>query len=234
MIGKILALLFPGRCPICDEILEYGDMICPECMRETICISEPICKKCGKPIENQRLEYCYDCSKDKHLYDAGRAVFVYQGAVKKSLYRFKYQNKREYAEYYAWQTAKQWGEWIKRQEIDVIVPVPLHVKRKKERGYNQAEIYARKLGKRLGIPVEANLLIRQKNTIPQKELNNLKRKNNLKKAFKCRQNIVQFKRVLLVDDIYTTGSTIDAVAEVLKNKGVKKIFFVCISIGRGW
>lgn len=76
-------------------------------------------------------------------------------------------------------------------------------------------------------------MIRVKQTVPQKRLNDTQRKNNLKKAFKCPGNIVQFKKILLVDDIYTTGSTMDAAAEILKDMGIQKVFFVCISIGRG-
>lgn len=208
-------------------------MICRNCEAKLIYITEPACKKCGKQLENEIAEYCYDCIRKKHVYDAGKAVFSYQGIIKESLYRFKYSDKRDYAYFYATETAKLYGRWLKSRNIDAIVPIPLHKKRRKKRGYNQAELYARFLGELLDIPVFTKMLIRVENTKPQKNLNDAERKNNLKKAFKYNENIVQSRCILLVDDIYTTGSTIDAAAEELKVAGVQKVYFTCVSIGRG-
>ena len=97
----------------------------------------------------------------------------------------------------------------------------------------RAELFAKEIGKRTGIPVETKLLYRCINTRPQKELNDQERKKNLKKAFTIAQNIVQLRKVLLVDDIYTTGSTVDAAAECLKVSGIQEVYVLCISIGRG-
>lgn len=233
MLRRILDILYPPRCPVCTVILPAGQLICEECEKQIVYVKEPFCKSCGKPLESEREEYCYDCRRRQHTYEAGVALVVYQGAVKKSLYAFKYQNKREYVRFYAKRTAERYAEWIRRHQIEAIVPIPLHKKRKRKRGYNQAELYADELGRLMGIPVVKNGLVRTKNTRPQKELNDVQRKNNLKKAFKCNPDIVQFRYVLLVDDIYTTGSTIDAAAAELKRSGVRCVYFVCISIGRG-
>ena len=116
----------------------------------------------------------------------------------------------------------------------MILPVPLHRKRRRQRGYNQAGIIAEEIGRQMGIPVLGNLLVRCVDTRPQKELNDKERKNNLKNAFKIVQNNVQLKRILLVDDIFTTGSTMDGAAEVLKEAGASDVYFVSVSIGRGW
>ena len=116
----------------------------------------------------------------------------------------------------------------------MIVLILLYKKKQKKRGYNQAEVFAKALGEKVGIPVCTDLLTREKNTIPQKELNETERKNNLKNAFKITKNIVQLSYILLVDDIYTTGSTIDAAATVLREAGCKYIYFICVSIGRGF
>lgn len=234
MFERLLSVFYPPRCPVCDGITEYGRRVCPDCESKLTEVCEPVCKKCGKPLEDERAEFCYDCSRTSHAFDAGKAVFVYRAGIRESLYRFKYQNRREYARYYAEQTARKYGAWIRRMGVEAIVPIPLHARRFRERGYNQAELYARHLGRLLGIPVERKLLTRVKYTVPQKNLNDVSRKKNLKKAFKCSGNIVQFNKMLLVDDIYTTGSTMDAAAETLRNMGVQSIFFVCISIGRGW
>ena len=233
MFQNFLSLMYPLRCPVCDGIPEFGESICPACEKKLVFIREPFCMKCGKPLEDGRTEFCYDCTVKKHAFESGRALFVYQGIVKDSLYRFKYQNKREYACFYAQCTFRQYGRWIRRMGIEAVIPIPLHKRRMRERGYNQAGLYAKYLGKELGLPVEDDFLIRVRYTTPQKELNENQRKNNLKKAFKCQRNVVQFKKILLVDDIFTTGSTMDAAAEALMSTGIQKVYFSCISIGRG-
>lgn len=150
------------------------------------------------------------------------------------MYRFKYKNKREYADYYAEEAAGLYEKWVRMHGIEAIVPIPMYDAKKRARGYNQAEVFAKKLGAQLGIPVDCRLIKRVKNTIPQKELNDRQRKDNLKGAFQLRTNIVKYKKLLLVDDIYTTGSTIDAAAETLQAAGVEHIYFICICIGEGY
>ena len=237
---QIIELLFPRRCALCDDVLPVvgadwkGSYICQKCKKNLQVVKEPVCKKCGKPLENERAEYCMDCGRKKHAYTQGKAVFVYQGAIQSSLYRFKYLNRREYADFYADWAVMRYEKWIRQKNVQLIVPVPLHKNRQKKRGYNQAELFARALGTRLNIPVCTNLLVRERNTVPQKELNDTERKHNLKNAFKITQNIVQLSCILLVDDIYTTGSTMDAIATVLKRAGYRDIYFICASIGKGF
>lgn len=233
MVNWVIDLIYPRRCPGCETTLNAKTIICNTCQAKLIYIEEPACKKCGKPLDNEVIEYCYDCIRKKHVYDAGKAVFAYQGVIRDSLYRFKYSDKRDYAYFYAIETVERYGKWITNRGVDAIVPIPLHKKRRKKRGYNQAELYARFLGELLDIPVYTKMLIRVEDTKPQKDLNDTERKNNLKKAFKYSENIVQSKCILLVDDIYTTGSTMDAAAEELKVAGVQKVYFACVSIGRG-
>ena len=112
------------------------------------------------------------------------------------------------------------------------MPVPVHAARKRERGYNQAEALAGEIGRRMGIPVDFRLIKRVKKTLPQKLLDDRERQNNLKRAFKIARNDVKLKRVVIIDDIYTTGSTIDACALELKRAGVEKVYFIAIAIGK--
>ena len=142
------------------------------------------------------------------------------------MYRFKYSNKREYADFYAKEAVRIYGDWIRRKQIEAIVPVPMYRLKEKGRGYNQAAVFARTLGEKMNLPVEKRMVKRIRNTTPQKI--------NLKKAFQLVPNIVKYRKILIVDDIYTTGSTIDAVAEVLLQAGVDEIYFLCISIGEGF
>lgn len=195
-------------------------------------IQEPRCKKCGKPIRYEEQEYCYDCQKQSFHYIQGKSLWIHKGAVPWSIYQFKYHNRRIYGQFYAYELYRIYGKLIRLWGIDLIVPVPLHWRRRRKRGYNQAEIVARHLGELTGIPVEKRLVIRKKYTKPQKTLNNKERVRNLKDVFEVRKTAVRQKNILLVDDIYTTGSTIDAVSRVLLEKGHNKVWFLTISIGQ--
>lgn len=130
--------------------------------------------------------------------------------------------------------AERYEDLLRSWNPDALVPIPLHKTRKRKRGFNQAQLLAEKLGKRLEIPVEKRILERTKKTGPQKELNDVQRRANLKNAFQVRQNDVRLKRIVLVDDIYTTGSTIDAAVAVLLEHGAEKVYFLTICIGRGF
>lgn len=232
-------LLFPRRCPICDSVLFESFLfdtegICTQCKKGLTYIKEPVCKKCGKPIGDERQEYCYDCKKYPRAYTQGKALWVYKDEVKISIYRFKYQNRQEYASYYGEELVRVFGRWIEGCKIQGIVPIPLHAAKKRQRGYNQAELLAREIGSQMGIPVYPNLLARVRNTKAQKNLNDAERKNNLKKAFKIHGNKIQLDHILLVDDIYTTGSTINEAAIELRLAGAEYIYFISISIGSGY
>lgn len=189
---------------------------------------------CGRPVKEGQ-EYCYDCGR-KDLSESfvqGKSLFLYRGAIRKIMYRFKYSNKREYAVFFAEEAWRIYGEWIQKNGIQAIIPVPMYGPKQRRRGYNQAECFAKELSKQTQIPVQTGLVKRVRDTAPQKELNDIQRKNNLKSAFHCEQNIVQYSRVLLVDDIYTTGSTADAVYEELKKNGVTEVYFLSMCIGEG-
>lgn len=197
-------------------------------------VTEPLCKKCGKPLSVREAEYCPDCERKKHFYTRGRAALEYDSLMRESIGRFKYNNRREYGNFYVQELLDICGPAVRSWNVDLLIPIPLHKSRRRKRGFNQAELIAKGLGRELGIPVSANCLLRTRKTSPQKELNDQERKNNLKNAFQVVDYDVKFKKVLLIDDIYTTGSTIDAAASVLLESGVEKVYFLSISIGRGY
>ncbi len=229
----ILELIYPTRCPFCDEpLLKSERPVCAFCSGQIEWATEPYCMKCGKVLQDAETEYCADCRSYHHFFERGRSVFVYKGPVKKSIYRFKYAGRKEYAKAYAMLAQQHLGGYVRKVAPDALVPVPLHRKRYNRRGYNQARLFATALGNRMGIPVYADLVKRTRNTLPQKMLERSERQNNLKKAFKINRNDVKLNTIIIIDDIYTTGSTIDALAEVLREAGVEKIFFLTISGGR--
>lgn len=211
-----------------------GALICEPCRLRLHPVKEPLCKKCGKPLSAEEAEYCPDCARKKHLYTRGRAALEYDSLMRESIGRFKYKNRREYADFYVQELLDTCGPAVRSWDVDLLIPIPLHKSRRRKRGFNQAELIAKGLGRELGIPVSSNSLLRTRKTSPQKELNDQERKNNLKNAFQVVDPDVKFKKVLLIDDIYTTGSTIDAAAAVLLEGGAEKVYFLSISIGRGY
>ena len=241
MKEKWIKLLFPPRCPGCDCILEPWEQegFCESCKKKISLVGDRCCMKCGKFLEGGKggdvgdfeEEYCGDCRNNRHVYAQGRSVYAYRGPMKGSMYRFKYGNRRCYARVFAADAEKTLGEWIRRRDPQVIVPVPLYFRKRKKRGYNQAAVWAKELGERMSIPVEKGVLLRLRATRPQKELNPAGRIYNLDKAFYARGDLVAGKRILLADDIYTTGSTMDAAAGELLAAGAAEV--CCISICTG-
>lgn len=233
----IVQFLWPEVCPFCERVYKEG--ICPKCEIELrkLQIKEPKCMKCGKPVRYQEQEYCYDCAHNIHSYDRGFSIWLHKSLVKQSVYQFKYHNRRCYGPYYAEVMAGLYKEIIQNMQIkhpDVIIPIPLHKKRRKMRGYNQTEIIADHLGKMIGVPEKKRWLLRKNYTDPQKILNRKARKKNLENAFEVSDAFRPVSTVLLIDDIYTTGSTIDSAAKRLKESGVQRVYFLTISIGQGY
>ncbi|MBO6132833.1 MAG: ComF family protein [Lachnospiraceae bacterium] len=230
--GSLLDIIYPRRCAVCDLVLPFGQKyICKACKLKLIRVKEPRCVKCGRPLTKIGEEYCKACTKARHEFTCGLSLFMYNDAMRESIFRFKYGGRQEYAEFYAFAIAKYLKREICGFNADAIIPVPLHESRLKERGYNQSELISERLGKLLDIPVQSHLVSRIKNTKPQKKLNSIERRKNLKKAFKYERNVVQLKSVIVFDDIYTTGSTIDSLSLVLKEAGVKNVFFITLSTG---
>lgn len=231
--NSLLDGIFPRRCPVCDRIVGGSSaLICVKCRRQLDYIFEPKCKKCGKKLHEGGGQYCHDCSVKPHSFDSGLALYEYH-SVKQSIYRFKYEGRCDYAEFFGREIAEFLGEEIGVWGAEALVPVPLHKGRERKRGYNQAELLAEVMSGYLSIPVEAGLVKRSRNTVPQKELNHAARQKNLKKAFKIPANDVKLKTIIIVDDIYTTGSTMDALSKELKRAGVQKVYFIALSIGEG-
>jgi ComF family protein len=159
--------------------------------------------------------------------------------MRHSIANFKYHNRKEYAKFYIEEMTRLYGTKILQLAPDVIVPIPIHKSKYLERGYNQADILAKGLGKKLNLPVSSQLLIRNKKTLPQKKLSDKERLRNLQEAFsfnKQEEERLQktISKVLLVDDIYTTGSTIEACTNVLKSNGISRVYFIVLCIGKGF
>lgn len=240
MFQAILDIIYPVRCPVCGEIvIPKGERICAVCRTKLPYINGPRCMKCSKPLELEEKEYCSDCEHKKYTFDKGYAVWVYNNDMRHSIAEFKYHNKREYAKFYIDEILRLYGKLLLKLAPDVIVPVPLHRSKYQKRGFNQADVLARGIGKTLGLTVLSKLLIRTKKTLPQKKLSDKERFQNLRDAFAFNEAELnrygkRITTVLLVDDIYTTGSTIEACTNVFKSKGVTRVYFLVLCIGKGY
>ena len=144
---------------------------------------------------------------------------------------FVYGNRQEYAKYYGRELAGAIAHKREMRGAGLIVPVPLFAGKLRSRGFNQAELLAREISELLNIPMASGLVERVRSTTAQKELGAFERRKNLKKAFKIRRNDVELDSIIVVDDIYTTGSTIDGVAQVLKEAGAKRVYAATLAIG---
>jgi len=225
--------LFPRRCAVCDKAVLPGEYVCPKCSLKVRPIQGETCMKCGKKLTDTMRLTCYDCSRKLHYFDRGFSIFEYAD-IKDSLYRFKYLGRAEYAGYYAHSANLLIGDVLRGLSADALIPVPIHKKRLIKRGYNQAKELAKELSPYLNIPVIDDYIIRQKNTTPLKKLDEQERINNLKKAFTMGVNSVKLETIIIVDDIYTTGSTIDAISRICREQGVKKIYYITVATGRGF
>lgn len=225
------SLLYPPRCPICDEAVPlWSKGICGMCLKKVKYVTTPFCLKCGKHLESEQEEYCRDCMERKHFYECGRALYDYK-TIAKSLYRFKYAGRQGYAEVFGEEVAFYLGGFLRDIQPDALVPVPMHPRKEKLRGYNQSFLLAKAIGEYTEIPVYEGFIGRIRDTKPLKLLNPEERLNNLKKAFILKENGVKLKVVVIIDDIYTTGSTIDEMTKVMLTAGVQKVYFITLAIG---
>lgn len=253
-----LDYVYPLRCPICDKIIEkdYIDfsefnrqkpfleqfksvggkqrLVHDICKTKILNVDEPCCMKCGHPVVDEATEYCQDCIKREHKFRQSKALFVYKGHIKLSMYRFKYSNRREYAKFFAKKAVERYGKWLEIVDPEVIIPVPMYRKKEIKRGYNQAEVFAEELSKLTGIPVDSKTVKRIRDTIALKGLNPTERKNMLNNAFFLDNFEKTYKRILIVDDIYTTGSTLDAITKELNKAHVEDVYGLLICTGKGY
>lgn len=229
-------MIFPERCPGCDCVHPVGmHGFCPECQAK---LREPegdLCPYCGKPIAQEEL-CCKDCDGANHAFISGEAAFLYTNLLQESMSRFKRGGRAEYGKIYGEILWKKKQQWLRGIRHAVLVPVPVHKSRLRRRGYNQAELIAKELSEQSGFPLAAGLLVRRYDTKPQKELSRQNRRKNLRGAFICEQSedwlYLSRKCAIIIDDIYTTGSTIGACASVLRDVGFERVYFLCVCIGK--
>jgi ComF family protein len=224
-----LDLLFPPHCAVCQRA---GAWLCPTCLAEIETIQPPVCRSCGLPIDNHRPS-CQACREEPPAIDGIRSYAFHSGPLRLAIHQLKYQNLRAVAEPLGALMGRGWEELQPADlEIGAIVPVPLHPARQRERGYNQAALLARALGTALQRPVVEQALARTKATAPQVDLDAGQRKDNVHNAFAGLDHSLAGQTVLLVDDVCTTGATLEAAGRALQDLGVSCVWAYTLARAR--
>jgi len=225
--ADLLTLFFPVRCVNCHQA---GVLFCRECQRKVELVLPPLCPLCGSPssFDNQ---LCFQCQQAAPAIDGIRSVAVFEGPLRQAVHAFKYRGLRSLAA----PLASLMVVYCRRDPLpaDVIVPVPLHRSRLRERGYNQAALLAQALGNEIGLPVRKDWLVRTRATPPQVGLDASERKMNVAGAFHCRDgDAVAGCRVLLVDDVCTTGATLESCSLALRQAGARSVWAFTLARAR--
>ncbi len=221
---RIIDLIYPPFCCYCGKI---GYEICPECYSEIEIISNNnICLVCGGTIETGTN--CSNCIKSHPSFEQARSWGVYIGVLRQVVQKIKYKRGFGIIEYITKPLVhfiKNWGI-----SVDMIVPIPLGKNREIERGYNQSSLIAKPISEYFNIPMYEHALIRSRDTKSQVGLNYEERKINMKNAFRAEKSACENKSILLIDDIVTTGSTLNESAKALKLARAQKVF--CFTVAR--
>jgi ComF family protein len=235
LISKLVDWIVPKCCCVCRADIHRSAVFCSDCFSKVVFIDTPICSICGKmlqtptAIEEEQM-LCAECFSNKNTFDICRSLFLYNDVSKRIVMKIKRQLDVELVKICVRMLLTKYGHVF--DKVDLIVPVPSHWTRTLVRGYNPPAIIAAELSKIIKVPFSSNCLRRIKRTGYQAGKSTKDRVKNVKDAFLCSQKL-DGKRVLLVDDVMTTGATINECANVLKNlAGVQYVICACIATTR--
>ena len=236
-IAKLLDWLYPPACIACRSLIALSNtgprdmLLCHKCQTlfEPIASPKPICNNCGIPTERD-VERCVSCFGKTFYFTSNRAIFVYDDLMRDLLHELKFRRRKQVAKSLGKLWACAWAIHTPVADDAILVPLPLHPKKQKERGFNQAQVLAQQLSERLNMPLE-NILTRILDTPPQSGLHPRMRIENVAGAFDIAKDAsVQGKNYIIIDDIYTTGASLNECARVLKNAGADNVNCMTLSI----
>lgn len=242
-INALSSILFAAPCRICETILTEASRIpiCRGCLEGFQRIGEPMCRCCGRPFASpvaaEALEpLCRLCRNKYYAFDRARSYGTYDDALSSAVVLLKYEGVRSLGNWFAARLAESVSQEATEWKPDLVVPVPLHADRLRERGYNQAELIAKPLAKRLGLRFGRYLLLRTKPRPVQLVLSRTERWSSVRGAYATRPGArVDNLRILLVDDVLTTGATLDSCSRALKKAGAAAVFGVTVArVVPGW
>lgn len=221
---KLLHAVFPNKCPACHKVVLYNELFCKECL-----------DKFDRP-KGERCQTCFslkekcDCKKHPKFHVKSAAPFLYKSAAKDSLITLKKLKHKRLARFFADNMARTIETEFKDVEFDAIIPVPLHKDKLKSRGYNQSELLAEEISLILNVPVKSGVLIQKDKAKSQHTLAYKERHSNVKGIYRAGGVPIECQRVLLIDDIMTSGATLNECAKMLRLEGVTKIY--CITVAK--
>ena len=228
-----LDVLFPPLCHICRAFIpEAGTLhICPACRESMPIVGHPLCPVCGIPFPGAGDDHvCGDCQESQPVFRAARAAMIYEGRCRDLIHAYKYRHKTYLRRPLALLAADSLRDFVATCAPELMVPVPLHVRRLRERGFNQAVLLGEIWAREWNLPLDRGAMRRIRWTEPQINLTAAQRRDNVKDAFDVRDaNAVKGRRVLLVDDVYTTGSTVKECAVALKAAGAREVAVVTVA-----
>lgn len=241
ILKQLMDLIYPPRCPVCGTFLEedqvpggHADLrLCEPCFMAFSEIRSPFCPICRRPFGDgiQENHVCEDCLRKRPFFEAVGAPYLYEGRLMEAIHLFKYGGKTHLADSMGILLTSFAGRWLKRRDRLLMMPIPLHPKRLRERGFNQSLLLARHVASRMGMELDYLSLRRVRYTLPQAGLKSEERRKNVRKAFELRDpGAVKGRTVILVDDVATTGSTLNECARILRRAGAEKV--LCLVLAR--
>jgi ComF family protein len=236
VLDSLLNLIYPDQCLICSSpVARRQDCgVCSGCWDKAVALKilPPRCASCGLPFQSfqDNAEYlCGNCILQAPPYSGARSFGYYTAELSSLVHGLKFHGRRDLVGLLSPLLAGVFFENWSREDFDLVVPVPLHGKRRRERGYNQSELLARALAHKLAVPCDSSLR-RVRPTLPQVGLTDSQRQENVRKAFLCsRPERFSGKRILLVDDVMTTGATVSSAAQALIDGGALRVSVLTVA-----
>ena len=228
-------LIFPPLCPICKTLFDDKEedlTLCPNCRKAIRSVHPPYCPHCGLPVpsDDETGYLCGPCLTERWHFKVHRSSGLYEGALKEAIHTFKYGGVFPLVRVFGDLLQSTFQTLSQDYPVDVMIPVPLHIRRLRERGFNQALLLVKELNRRIGIPYEERVLKKIKDTPVQIALKKRERKKNLTGAFQVKtQEAIQGKAVMLVDDVYTTGATVNECSRALLKAGAERVAVLTVA-----
>jgi ComF family protein len=216
------SLRLPSICTLCNQFHKNSLSVCFHCMEFIIPLSLA-CQYCAYPLPDKQYLHCGQCIKNPPAFDKALIAYTFEEPLRSLLHQFKYHDGLYLGTFISELMLKALDPQTVKPQC--LIPVPMHPKRLKERGFNQAAILTRLLAKQLNLPYDLTSCQKIINTAPQASLNGDQRQKNIHKAFFCQQ--LPYEHVTIIDDLLTTGSTANELARTLKKEGVKTVDIWC-------
>ncbi len=226
-VERLIQFLLPSQCHCCERFLEEDQKgFCTDCLSKIRWIEPPICTLCGVPFLSQKVDshHCGACLTRRRYFTMARALGCYEGPFREAIHRWKYEEKHHLTSFFGEKLVEGFWRYWDSHAFDLLIPVPLHTKRLRERGFNQALLLVKELSRKTQIPYAKRLLRKIKPTTPQVHLSGREREREVKGSFHVsRPQEIQGRSILLIDDVYTTGATVNECAKVLLNAGAERV-----------